>query len=262
MENFSIFAVTVIFYFLVVVIFKGFPETLRSYVKNAVIIALLCLPININGNVYTLIGNAKGEENVTSVFSVYQDAEKHASTLILIGYQHSGENARAGFFVGKQSAEKKAFSVFFAGSQHAKEKAGAFVGVFLTQKSDTDDALLLLGISAKQEAEGLSLTGIGIVGYQTASEQAGLVAGISGYQKAWGVFTGMGVSGYQNGEHEASTGFGIFGYQRAENVLFGMGLSGYQKAGREAENWFAITGLQKAGKKERVFAVWSTLTAE
>src|SRR3989338_2166594 len=80
MENAVIFLATVLFYFGVwwlficpaFTAFTGVNHTL----KYLGIISVLCLPFNINGNVYTVLGNGESEKNMYSVFSITEQDRK------------------------------------------------------------------------------------------------------------------------------------------------------------------------------------------
>src|SRR3989344_8892914 len=98
MENILIFLCTVMLYGGAFCVFAPLGRP-KKWAFSIALISLLSLPININGNVFTVIGNAKSEKSVYSVFSLYQHAGEDAVTIFsLAGYQKTGRNALT--FVG------------------------------------------------------------------------------------------------------------------------------------------------------------------
>lgn len=79
MNNIELFVATTAVYFIIwklSQIFSLDPDviSLQRIFRELAIIALLCLPLNINGNVFTVLGNAESPKNAYSVFSLYQKA--------------------------------------------------------------------------------------------------------------------------------------------------------------------------------------------
>lgn len=67
MENLWLFLATTVIYWVILCIFEDIgPFDIHVWGRLA-IVALLCLPININGNIFTIFGNATGK-NVFAVF--------------------------------------------------------------------------------------------------------------------------------------------------------------------------------------------------
>lgn len=142
MENMVLFAGSVVIYLLLIgylVFFGGaYKPELKKLLKITAILALLCLPVNINGHVFTVMGMAKSEKNVFSGISVYQE----------------GENVYSLFAI-MQVARNDAFAVF---SPFAIQKAG-------------NDAVTIFGISGYQRAGHDAITWVGISGYQVAGKE-------------------------------------------------------------------------------------------
>lgn len=120
-ENISFWVGSVILYSFVWFLWDSAPPFLGKWLKRTALIALLCLPININGNVFTVMGNATSEKSVYALFSIYQKAGQNAFTFFgLSGYQNAGQNA--------------AIVVGLSGYQKAGNKARTIIGVALYQK--------------------------------------------------------------------------------------------------------------------------------
>lgn len=175
MENIMIFAFTVIIYFTAWFVFTArffvnINLNLMSWSKYAKVLALvtlLALPLNIDGNVFTIAGNATAEKSVYSIFSLYQRAEYDAVTIIgLVGYQEAGQDAGTVFGL--------------AGYQKAKR-----------------DAVIGIGFAGYQKAERDAATVVGLSGYQQAKHKAELVLAIALYQRvgektrAFGAFSAL-----------------------------------------------------------------------
>ena len=153
MENLGLFVLTTLVYSGVWCYLKR-PNGLLGYARRAGLMALLCLPININGNVFTVLGNAVSEKSVFSLCSLYQKAEKDAGTIIgLSGYQSAGQNAVT------------------------------FIGLSGYQKAG-QTALTGIGLSGYQSAGRDAMTGFGLSGYQSAGQNAVTYIGLAVYQKA------------------------------------------------------------------------------
>ena len=128
MENLMWFAATVSVYS-VVWCWIQMPKKLVGYAQRAGLLALLCAPVNINGNVFTMLGNAVSEKNVFSVCSLYQKAGQNAVTFFgLSGYQSAGQDAVTFFGLsGYQSAGQDAMTgIGLAIYQRAGEKTRSF----------------------------------------------------------------------------------------------------------------------------------------
>jgi len=125
--------VALIYYFCV-------PESynFRRTCKTIALIALLTLPVNVNGYVFTIAGNAVGEKGVYSLFSLYQKSDGSVVTFIgLLGYQEAGHAALT--FVG------------VSGYQRAGRDALAGIGLSGYQEAGRD-ARTLMGLSFLQRA--------------------------------------------------------------------------------------------------------------
>lgn len=152
MTNLIIFGVTVVLYYAVSLVVKR-PESIKNYFTRFILLAFLCMPININDNIFTVIGNATSEKNIYSIASLYQKAEKDAVAIVAAGYQKAGQDAVILWGV--------------AGDQQAGRDA--IVGI--------------IGVVGHQQSGRVAVVGTGIAGYQFAPK-VGIAIGISGYQKA------------------------------------------------------------------------------
>lgn len=120
--EFLFFALALALFLLTVVVYSAVwcwlskPALLKEYAKRVALIALLCVPININGYVFTAIGNAASQKSVYSLFSLYQKADRNAATLIgLAGYQKADNSALAGIgiaFYQSVVGKVRAFGAF------------------------------------------------------------------------------------------------------------------------------------------------------
>lgn len=162
------------------------PEKVKRDAKRLFIsLAFLCLPVNINGNIFTVFGNAVSEKSVYSVWSFYQEAKEDAGSIFgLTAYQKAGRDALIAFgLVGYQKAEK-------------------------------NDALIMAGFPIYQKAGNVSLVLFGGAGFQNA-KYANLGFGLFIYQKATETSElGFGLVGYQNAGKRAVTKFSMALYQK------------------------------------------------
>jgi len=105
-------------------------------IKCVALVALLALPVNINGNVFTIAGNVTAEKSVYSVFSLYQKAEYTAVTVFgLAGYQKAGGIVVTGLGLAGYQEAGYTLTVFgLAGYQRAWNRAEAGVAVVFYQR--------------------------------------------------------------------------------------------------------------------------------
>lgn len=205
------------------------------------LVALLCLPLNINGNVFTVLGNvhSTGVKNAYSVFSLYLNAENNAYSLLGPMYQKTGRDAVAviGFF-NNQIAGRHALTLF---------------GVVPYQKANDDalsnedgDAFILAGLNGLQNGKNSTLfAGVSIV--QTAKEEAvGGLAAMLIQESRYSALVG-GFNAYQYSSERSRTYVGLTLIQNSEKV---------------SENRLAMSIYQRAGNQSRAFAVWSKLPSE
>lgn len=133
------------------------------------ICALLALPVNINGHVFTIAGNAQGEKGIYSLASLYQKTDNgNAYALVFSGYQQAAGNAV--IFLG------------FSGYQQAGGNTATVVGVSGCQLAG-ESAVTLVGVSGYQRARLETVTGLGFSGYQHADKLAGTFVGLALCQK-------------------------------------------------------------------------------
>ncbi|MDO8676751.1 MAG: hypothetical protein Q7K16_03865 [Candidatus Azambacteria bacterium] len=135
MENILIFAVTAAVYYFVWFFFTD-PVGWKKQINRIALVAFLTLPLNIDGNVFTVIGNATSEKNVYSLSSVYQKAEKDTFTLIsLLGTQRAGQDAITIIgFSRYQQSKKSVIGIGFVGYQRAEQEATTVLAVALYQR--------------------------------------------------------------------------------------------------------------------------------
>ena len=139
MENILLFAVTLTLYSLVMgcVIMTLNKFSWARFIKGTALMALLALPFNIGGNVFTIAGNATAEKSVYSLFSLYQQAGQDAVTGIGLAYQQAKQDAVTGIGLAVyQKAERKAYvPLAIALYQRVGEKKRAF-GAFSSLTKD------------------------------------------------------------------------------------------------------------------------------
>lgn len=171
MTNLVLFAATIALYFGVYYLYLGKkPEVNRG--TNLSILAwitLLSLPVNINGHVFTVFGNAVGEKGVYSIASLYQrasDNDGNVLALLSSGYQRASTTFTLAGVSGYQQAEEF-----------------AMVGIGASGYQQADITLTFCGLSGHQRAEKHALIVFGVSGYQRAENKASTVVGLAFYQK-------------------------------------------------------------------------------
>lgn len=144
MENLMLFGITVTGYFMALCLYfgsKGIGFSWKKFLTSLSLTALLCVPFNVGDNIFTVLGNAKGE-NVYALFSLYQNAKYEAFSLLNIGgYQRGGRAAATGFgAVSYQYGGNQAVTIFgLSGYQRSTSAALTFLGVALLQKVGTGE---------------------------------------------------------------------------------------------------------------------------
>lgn len=174
--------------------------------KSFGVVALLCLPLNINGNVFTFFGNVhnQGVKNVYSVWSLYQTAENDAFSMIGTAYQKAGRDA----------------TVILVGSVYQEAGRDALVGIGLSgfQKAG-HDANVAGGIVFRQTSANNSLVFMGVSLVQKAGECACSIIGVNLIQNGKQAGVGLGLSVYQHGSETTETYVSMALYQRAGNQV-------------------------------------------
>ena len=147
MINFLIFLLTFVFYYIISLLILP-PENLIVALEQAIVLLVLTLPFNINGNVFTFLGNARSKKNIYSLFSLYQHAEETAFALINCGYQSSKYTTAFFSIFGYQHAKKEAisFSGFLATYQYAGEKAEIVIPPLISYSENKDTTVFRLWI--------------------------------------------------------------------------------------------------------------------
>jgi len=102
------------------------------------VVSALCIPFNYNGNIFTVLGNAKSDKSIYSLLSFYQDAEETAFSLCsLLGYQ--------------RSVKDTVVVLGLALYQQANNDAAVFAGLAFYQRAG-NDAVLIIGLALYQRA--------------------------------------------------------------------------------------------------------------
>lgn len=153
MENILLFAITVGIYSFIWFLFTD-PVGWKKQVRRMALVALLVLPINIGGDVFTFAGNAIAEKSIYSIFSLYQKAEQNATTIIGLAYQKTGQNA-----------------VTFAGLAYQQAGQDAVTGIGLAYQKAGQDAVTIVGLAGYQKAERETKVPIAIAIYQRVGEK-------------------------------------------------------------------------------------------
>lgn len=119
---------------------------IHSPVKRWVLIAVLTLPINIGGNVFTVMGNGHAEKSFFSIASMYQVASNDANNaLSLFGYQRAGDTA---------------FTLMGIPAWQTGDHVATFIGLPLVQTSKTV-SYVLVGGSVIQISNGEAVVSVG-----------------------------------------------------------------------------------------------------
>ena len=191
MENLWLYLCSVVVYFLVwlLIVFYNFcydrkvsPFVFAKWRKTLGIIALLCIPFNFGGYVFTVMGNAVGEKAVYSIFSVYQNSP-NGNTVAVFGLpiiQKSGNEAVVLVGIANQKAENNAAVAVGIANQKAENEAFVLVGI-ANQKSGKDAAVFAGIANQKAENEAVVLVGISVM--QVSKTRARTVLGIALYQR-------------------------------------------------------------------------------
>ncbi|HEY4484444.1 MAG TPA: hypothetical protein VI978_01840 [Candidatus Paceibacterota bacterium] len=230
--------------------FKIF-ESKKTLLKNLVIFVILCLPVNINGYVFTIAGSAVGEKGVYSLLSFYQEVEENglAFNIFSLGGVQVAEKGLALTLLGFplfQYGEVVSLGVGATLCQKSKEFSGVLLGVPITQFSD-GLARIVVGATFLQQGKKAEILS-GLVFWQHGQEDARIGVGAAVVQKA----------SVEARIHFGAAMFQLSGYMAG--VSYG-GVS-YQKALKRAEVKLALAILQVAGKKERSFTVYSVLESD
>lgn len=138
------------------------------------ILVLLFMPFNVGGNVYTILGSARSENNIFSIFSVYQDAKKDVFAVVNVGYQNAGNTALQGLGLAYQSADN---AVQVAGIAYQNTGNNAVQVLGLAYQSASRDVGQIFGL-AYQSAGRDALQFFGLA-YQNAGRDADQVVGIT-----------------------------------------------------------------------------------
>lgn len=170
MENLWLWLCSIVLYWVVYeMLIRGAKPFDWSMAKSLGVIAFLTLPFNINGNVFTVFGNAVGEKDVFSVASFYQKANGTTITLIApLTYQDAGDAAVSG--VGVPSFQKGA-------------KVGLIVGVAPYQHANRGNSIIFFGLAGQQVSLLQSGVVLGFAGDQRAGITAQTFIGLAFHQQ-------------------------------------------------------------------------------
>ena len=166
MENILLFAVTLTLYSLVMgcVIMTLNKFSWARFIKGTALMALLALPFNIGGNVFTIAGNATAEKSVYSLFSLYQQAGQDAVTGIGLAYQQAKQDA-----------------VTIIGLAYQQAGQNAVTGIGLAYQQAKQDAVTGIGLAVYQKAERKAYVPLAIALYQRVGEK----------KRAFGAFSSL-----------------------------------------------------------------------
>ena len=174
MENILLFVLTVFVYSFVYSAvmaacggfdYGNFWLNNRKVFKLVIIAAMLALPLNIGGNVFTIAGNVIAEKSVYSVFSLYQRPKQDAFNFFSLGYQKTGRDAFNFFGLGYQKTGRDVFNFFGFGYQRPER-----------------DVMNLFGLGY-QKAGRYAEVGIGLAVYQNAEQKTQVYIGMALYQR-------------------------------------------------------------------------------
>ncbi|MBI2057466.1 MAG: hypothetical protein HYT63_00560 [Candidatus Yanofskybacteria bacterium] len=178
MDNISLFLISILFYFVVseifidcrVLVYNEINEIdLVKILKKLGIIILLCLPVNINGNVFTIMGNAIAEKSVYSVLSFYQKATDG----VVFSF----------FGLGNVQFAKEDTFVFLGLPSYQKAGNAAFVFAGFPLYQEANEIFVAFGGAAIQKSKEFSAVFLGIVGYQNSGKKAETALAMALYQK-------------------------------------------------------------------------------
>ena len=128
---------------------KWSKDKRKKWVMTA---AILCVPFNIGGDIYTIFGSSFNKNG--DVYSVFSFAQK-------------GRNV---------------YSIFGSAYQEATTDAMTIIGLSMYQRAG-GDAVTWIGVSAYQDAINEAVVVIGLSGYQKARRVASTIVGLSLYQE-------------------------------------------------------------------------------
>lgn len=145
--------------------FEAFAETWS--VKRFAILLLLCIPFNIYGNVFTVLGNAVSEKDMYSILSFYQKAGGDTASLLSLGGYQEGKDVNVLFGIPSYQKSTGTATLVFGASPYQKGNA-TVIGCGLAVCQTADKAsLVLFGLSVYQKAD-INITLLGLSGYQKA----------------------------------------------------------------------------------------------
>lgn len=194
-----------------------FVDEYKDVLRALGMFTLLCLPLNINGNVFTVLGNvhSTGVKNAYSVFSLYQNAEYNAYSLFGALYQKAD-----------------------------KGDAVTIVGLFPNQIAG-NNAAVVIGVTPFQRADKNAGTGLGVSLYQKAGNNARVILGINGWQYGRSSYVDGGISVYQKSKEKSSLFLGLTVVQNSEKLsMNGPAMSVYQRAGNQSRAFAVWSTLQ------------------
>lgn len=152
------------------------PKSLGEYVWTVAIIAFLSIPFEINGSVWTVLGNARSKQNIFGLLSLYQVAEYSAFSILGSVYQKAGVDA----------ATVVGISIY----QKAGNEATTGLGLAIYQASSV--STMLIGLCAYQYAEFSALHYVGIGLCQKSEREVCNCCGFSVYQQVKGASRAFG----------------------------------------------------------------------
>ncbi len=245
MKNILLWIATTIAYFLLLCAVGG--STVSGHlVLTLTVVALLCAPFNINGNIFTVLGNAESEKNNFSLVSIYQKAGKSAFALTNL-FQEAGKNAWiiTGLCISQKASQEANFGIGVITVQAAGTEARTCFALALIQTAEQGNAVELFGLTLLQCATKDAIILFGMAGVQIACKDAAVVLGMVIMQQA---------------NNNAGVDLGVAIVQIADNEAgVCLGVAAYQVADEHAQATFGF--YQKVKNKARVFSVFSGLKA-
>lgn len=251
-----------------------YPASWSKSLKHLTIVALLSLPVNINDNIYTIFGSAVSDQDVCSVFSIFQSAERNAfaglgsiyqeaknNAATIVGlsvYQHAGNHAclLGGISVVQISEKHAAIAVGINVLQYGKNHAGILFGIYCVQSSDI-----------------ISRTGATIGILQVSDRDSVNEFGFTILQAARQTCSAKGISIMQAGPNTEFNGIVIGQFSKTSAKMNGLsvlqlcgsyseinfGITAIQEGSTLAEIKYGMALFQKTKSKGRSFAVCSKL---
>lgn len=160
-SNLLLWAITVVIYGAVVLPLQHWfaikQLTLKAALRTVLIVAVLTMPFNLNGHIFTVFGNVVGKnEHVWALASLYQKTNGFSFTLL------------APFSVQLSSGNE----------------GDAFAGIGIPLIQDGNHVALAVGVAPYQSSRRTATVVLGISGAQFSDRYAYTIAALNFYQRA------------------------------------------------------------------------------